>query len=130
MMLRYQNKDEVDQEVEAQTRSSAAFWLIMGVLFAVLAGVWVLVKWLLGHPLSSHEVAIVVIGSLSVPIISLAGEYMIAPVYKEFRIRTKEIDGKLSAVESVINESKERNSELLERLAAIENRLDEIQNER
>ncbi len=127
MSLRFQEKDEVDREVEDNKRSGVAFWLIIVIPFAALVCIGALVEWLLGHRSSSHEAVIglvVLVASLAPCIV---GEYLIAPVYKEFRTRTKEIDGKVSAIESSMNESIRLQKELLEKLTAIGNRLDEVQ---
>jgi DNA-binding FrmR family transcriptional regulator len=53
----------------------------------------------------------------------------VAPFYYEFRIRGKEIDGKVSAIEQAVIASKEGHAELLERLTAIEDKLNSIQRE-
>ncbi len=55
---------------------------------------------------------------------------VVGPFIFELRARLKEINGVVSVIESKLNESKDRNTELLERLTAIENRLDEIRDNR
>ena len=54
---------------------------------------------------------------------------IVAPLYYEFRYRTKETDGKVSAIEDALIDAKDGHVELLERLAAIEDKLDAIQRE-
>ncbi len=56
--------------------------------------------------------------------------WLVAPYYYEFRNRTKEIDGKVTAIEEALNKSTDGQMELMERLAAIERKLAEMQNAR
>ncbi len=52
--------------------------------------------------------------------------WLLAPFYYEFRIRAKEIDGKVSAIEETVAALKGDRAELLKRLSAIEGKLDLI----
>lgn len=113
MTLRFQQTDEVDRQVNEKRKT--ARWMVPGSLAFMVA-----VYWLRGEsPRSFWE--------------SLAGAIafgwlwlIVEPVYQEFRIRTKEIDGKVSAIEEVVNASKEGHAELLERLTAIENKIEGV----
>ena len=94
--------------------------MIVGIL--VLATVWYgLDDW--SHGGSLQKFAIELGGLIVVCWIG----WVAYPIYLEFRLRTKEIDGKISATEAAMNETNERYLELLHRLNAIESRLDEIQ---
>lgn len=121
MLLRFQEDDEADRETAKKRTRALYFIAFFLILYLAVCG---LGDWLAGQSLKSFAEAF---GGLIV-ICCLGG--LIYPVYHEFRIRTKEIDGKISAIESAIYESKERNTELLKRLTAIENRLDEIRDNR
>ena len=54
------------------------------------------------------------------------GCWLLFPYYQEFRIRTKEIDGKVSAIEEAVIASRKRASELLEMLQAMDAKLDDL----
>jgi hypothetical protein len=118
MPLRFQEDDEVDRRV-TETRK-AALWLIGGIL--VLAAAWYgLDDWMHGGSIKKY--ALELGGMIAVCWLG----WVLYPIYQEFRIRTKEIDGKVSAAELALEQSNERYTLLLDRLAAIEKRLDEIQ---
>lgn len=118
MSLRFQDEDEVDRRVSETKRTT--FWLIAAIL--LLAAVWYgLDAWSRGASLGKF---VIELGGLIA--VCWVG-WVSYPIYLEFRIRTKEIDGKISAAEAAMNETNERYLELLHRLAAIETRLDDIQ---
>jgi hypothetical protein len=121
MSLRFQKEDDVDREVKEERRTTPWLYLFCIVFFAVVFGLF---DWLGGQSLKSFWEEL---GGLIVVCWFI---WLVSPIYEEFRIRTKEIDGKVSTIESTINESKERDHELLKRLTAIENRLDEIQGDK
>jgi hypothetical protein len=119
MPLRFQEDDEIDRRVTEVRK--AAMWLIVGIL--VLAGVWYgLDEWMHGGSIMRYALEL---GGL---VGACWLGWVLYPIYQEFRIRTKEIDGKLSAAEKALEQSNDRYNLLLDRLAAIERRLDEIQN--
>jgi hypothetical protein len=117
MSLRFQREDDVDCEVKEGRRRTPWIILFFIVLFAAVSG---LGDWLSGQSLKSFGEEIV--GAIGFGFVW----WLVDPIYEEFRVRTKEIDGKVSAIESSMVESKERDTELLRRLKAIETRLDEI----
>lgn len=55
--------------------------------------------------------------------------WLVSPIYREFSSRTKEIDGKVSVIEEAVNASKKDHAELLERLTAIEGKMDAMRRE-
>ena len=119
MALRFQKKDDVDRAAKEERQTGAT--VVVLVLAAVIFGA---VDWFSGGSLASYEQELaVLIGVFFVG-------WLVEPFYYEFRIRTKEIDGKVSGIEATVNGSKERHAELLERLTAIEEKLTEIQDAR
>jgi hypothetical protein len=48
---------------------------------------------------------------------------MCFPYYQEFRLRTKELDGKVSAIEAAVSASAEQQEEVISKLTEIENTL-------
>jgi hypothetical protein len=122
MSLRFQeHDDEVDREAARETKRILWFTVIVLAFYAAIFG---LLDWLNGQSLKSYEVGIGV--TVAFGCVPLLVHFIIG----EIRIRVKEIDGKVSAIESTVNESKEFHIELLEKLTAIKNRLDEIQDGR
>lgn len=138
MVLRFQERDEVDRAAK-ETRATGVMVFVL-VLSAVVTGA---VAWFSGESLASYEKVLALYIGLGFV------NWLAAPFYHEFRIRTKEIDGKVSAIEEAanalmeshaavtvsriewtVNASREDLAELLERLTAIENRLDSIREER
>ena len=113
MALRFQNeRDEVDRTAKESRATGVMVFLLL--LLAVITGA---VEWFSGGSLASYEKELAFyIGSAFVA-------WLAAPFYYEFRIRTKEIDGKVSAIEEAVNSSREAHGELLERLGAIEKEL-------
>src|ERR1035437_3586570 len=118
MVLRFQERDEVDRAAEKTQMTRVMVFLLL--LFVVISGP---VAWFRGESLALYGTQLAwAIGSCFVI-------WWVAPFYPEFRIRTKEIDGKVSAIEEAVNASKEDHAELLERLTAIEDKLDAMQKE-
>ena len=118
MSLRFQEQDEVDREIEEGSKGSL-FLIIFGLIF--LAAILGLGNWLGGQALRTY---LEELGAL------IAGAILVFPFYitqKELNIRVKEIDGKVSAIETALSESKAREIELLGRLTTVQNVLDEIQ---
>src|SRR5271170_2743940 len=109
MGLRFQGNDEVDR----QAREERATWVWV-FLIALLGAVSGAVDWFTGKSLASYKEELgfyIVFGFLS---------WLFSPFYYEFRIRSKEIDGKVSAIEKAVASAEEGRVELLERLAVIE----------
>jgi hypothetical protein len=48
---------------------------------------------------------------------------MCFPYYQEFRLRTKDLDGKVSAIEAAVSASAEQQEEVISKLTEIENTL-------
>lgn len=118
MALRFQKKDEVDRAAKEARQTGVMVFLL--VFLAVITGAG---AWLSGESLASYE------RELGFYICCAFVTWLALPIYHEFRIRTKEIDGKASAVEDAVNASKEAHAELLERLIAIERKLDAMRSE-
>ncbi len=114
MALRFQREkdDEIDRAVKEERATPVLIFVL--VLFAAIAGVG---AWISGVSLASF-------GKDLIWLVGFGFVYwLFSPFYFEFRIRAKEIDGKVSAIEEAMNASKEAHAELLERLTAIEKKL-------
>jgi hypothetical protein len=115
MALRFQGNDEVDRAAKEERHTGGLAVLL--VLYALIDGAF---SWFRGESLASY-------GKNLAWLVGFGFVYWVAaPFYYEFRIRTKEIDGKLSAIEATVIASKEGHSELLEKLTAIEEKLEEL----
>ncbi len=118
MPLRFQEDDDVDRRVTEMRK--AALWLVVGIV--VLAAAWYgLDEWMHGGSITRYAIEL---GGLIA--VCWLGR-LLYPIYHEFRIRTKEIDGKVTATEVALEEISDRYALLLDRLAAIEKKLDEVQ---
>jgi hypothetical protein len=115
MGLRFQGNDEVDRHAKEERATGVLVFLVM--LLAVISGA---VDWFSGKSLVSYEEEIAFYIGCGLVF------WFITPFYYEFRIRTKEIDGKVSAIEEGLTSAKEDRAELLERLSAIEEKLDSV----
>jgi len=111
--LRFQDgRDEVDRAAKESRATGVMIFLLL--LLAVITGA---VDWISGESLASYEKELAFYVGLAFV------TWLAAPFYHEFRIRTKEIDGKVSAIEEAVKSSREAHEELLERLIAIEEKL-------
>ncbi len=119
MVLRFQKKDESDRAAKEERHTGGL--VVVLVLVAVIHGAF---AWFSDKSLASYEVDLVWLFGFGFVY------WMAAPFYYEFRIRTKEIDGKVSAIEEAVNALREGHAELLERFTAIEEKLTEIQDAR
>jgi len=120
MFLRFQKEDDVDREVKEENRRTVP-WMVLFYI-GLIAGVFGLSDWLrsqLPQSLWEELGVLFAIGFIC---------WLVVPVYEEFRIRTKEIYGKVSAIEEAVIASREAHAELLEKLTSVEERLVEIQN--
>ena len=120
MALRFQDRDDDVDRAAKEERHTGGLVAVL-VLVAVIHGA---TAWFSGKSLTSYEVDLAWLFGFGFVY------WMVVPFYYEFRIRTKEIDGKVSAIEEAGNASKEGHAELLERLTAIEEKLTEIQDAR
>jgi len=129
MTLRFQKKDAVDEEVkEDRSEGVRVSFLLYGFIFVFFAVGSGLFDWFSGKSLKSYgeEVGWMLGFFFSISV----ADWILSPIYNEFRFRTKEIDGKVSAIEKTVNASTEDHAELLKRLTAIEEKLTEIQDAR
>jgi len=148
MALRFQVKDEIDKEVEETKRIGLMFFGgTCGVIFVCYSVGIGLFDLFTGKTLKLYGQEIG--GILAVLLAAVFADWILTPLHHEFRTRTKEIDGKVSAIEEAVNASKEDHAAvtlsriewtvndtrkdlagLLERLTAIEEKLSEIQDTR
>lgn len=129
MALRFQKKDDVDREVSERRRDPLWGIVIGGALYLSIRALLGWIGWGKGESLKSYGedvVWLIAIGFLF---------WLVSPLYYEFRIRTKEIDGKVSAIEAAVNTHREGQrsetepfnaNKVMEKLAAIEERLNEL----
>ena len=113
MALRFQQKDDIDSAAREQRATPITL-----MMFAVIAAIAGVNAWISGRSLLSYEQEL---GWLAGCFIVY---WFLTPLYYEFRIRTKEIDGKVSAIEGALKESKKSHAELLEKVNAIAKRLE------
>ena len=115
MSLRFQSEnDEVDQAVKNESHTVMLVF-ILGFI-ATIDGVF---EWFQGKSLAEY-------GKNLGWWIGFGLAYWLAcPFYNEFRFRTKELDGKVSAIEQTVIAFKEYHGELIEKLESIEQKLDE-----
>ncbi len=112
MALRFQKEDEVDRAVKEERHTGAVVFVV--VFFAVIHGAY---AWFRGESLESYEKDLAWwIGFGFV-------YWIVVPFYYEFRFRTKEIDGKVSAIEEAVKTSEARLTKMMEKLTAIERAL-------
>lgn len=125
MALRFQAKDEIDKKVEESGGLWRFFWGVVFVVIAVATGISALFT---GKTLKEYgqDIGIWLACVLLVAFI----QQILSPLYEEFSLRTKEINGRVSAIEEAVNASKKSQAELLDRLTAIEEKLTEIQSAR
>ena len=117
MALRFQNEhDEVDRAAKESRATGVMVFLLL--ILAVITGAG---DWFSGESLAYYEKELAFYIGLAFV------TWLAVPFYHEFRIRTKEIDGKVSVIEEALNSSREAQEELLERLIAIEKKLDAMQ---
>jgi hypothetical protein len=109
--------DEFDGEAKEAVVTELLFGIPFVLLFAVAIGV---LAWIRGESLASY-------GRKMAWLIAVVVAYWIlAPIYYELRIRAKAIYGKVSAIEQTTVALQEEREELLDKLAAIQERLDSI----
>jgi len=109
------------REVKSQRRFPWSTFIWVLVLLGVVSGI---VSFATHRSLEEFERELG--GIVAFSWVLACAEELLAPFYREFRFRTLEIDGKLSAIEELIIASKKEHAELLQRLATIEDKLDSI----
>lgn len=109
MALRFQEKDDVDRVAKESRATGVTVFCLL--VLAAIAGA---TDWINGKSLASYEKELVFYIGLAFVI------WLAAPFYHEFRIRRKEIDGKVSAIDGALSSKGEAQEELLKRLTAIE----------
>lgn len=117
MALRFQhgNDDEISRAAREERGTPVLVFLL--VLYAVIQGA---IAWVRGETLASYE------KDLSWCLGFAITYWIFAPFYYELRIREKEIDGKVSAIEQTVTALNGHRAELLERLSTIEEKLNSI----
>jgi hypothetical protein len=108
MALRFDGEDEVDRVAGYGKVLISRWTILMALVVGMIFGIEALVNWLLGHSLSRHDAIEFFAVIMLLSIVSLIGEGLIEPLYKEFSLRTKEIDGKLNEVIEKLGEIEER----------------------
>ena len=116
MALRFQKEDEVDRATK-EGRAAGAQLVFLLALFALIDGGF---AWLGSGSLASYG------KSLAGLILCGFVYWIVSPLYCEFRFRTKEIHGKVSAIEKIVVASQDDRAELSEKLAAIVEKLEEL----
>jgi hypothetical protein len=118
MSPNFREDDDVDREFEENRRTT--LWIAL-FYFVFFSAIWGLLDWLQRRSLKSFWEDIGVVFAVVFVL------WLVFPIFEKYRIRTKVIYGKLSAIEDAMDESEERDTELLKMLTVINNRLDEIQ---
>lgn len=114
MALRYQEKEDEIDRLAKEERATPVLVLVV-VMFALIAGIF---AFLTGESLKSYEQDM---GWL----LAFAFVYwMVSPFYYEFRLRTKETNGKATTILEKLEKLEE---EFGERLSAIEGKLDTVE---
>jgi hypothetical protein len=106
--LRFQEKDDVDRVAKESRATGVTVFLLL--VLAVITGA---VDWFSGESLASYEKELAFYIGLAFV------TWLAAPFYHEFRIRTKEIDGKVSAIEDAVNASKEDHADDIEKAVTV-----------
>lgn len=120
MALRYQDSEDEIDRLAKEERATPVLVLLV-VMFALIAGIW---EFLIGKNLKSYEQEL---GWL----LGFAFAYwMLSPFYYEFRIRTKETEGKATAILERLEKLEEgfgmRLNAIEEKLDKVEDRVDEL----
>ena len=122
MTLRYEGQDNAERAGEVSQEKFGCFLLLVIVLGVAAKGLC----WLSGGCSASHENLLNWIIGICV---AWSAYGFVQMSIEEINTRTKEIHGKVSAIETAMNESKVRDAELIEslmeKLTAIEERLEE-----
>ena len=117
MPLRFQASDEVDAVIR---RDRLGFKAALILLFALGTG-FAIVGWLRGDSLNTFaKDCFAVWAGLIVWV------WGVLPIYFEFRARAKEIYGMVSTIEQATIAANRERADLLEKLAALEGKVDSI----
>jgi len=124
--LRFQLEDDVDRKVNGGPGLGCGLLVAFGIVAFFIAS-YAVDAFISGKSFSAYKkdslediAGCIVIAWLS---------WLVVLKYEEFRARTKEIDGKVSEIEKVVGASRDAQTELLERLTVIEDKLDAVQRE-
>lgn len=121
--LRFQNKgDDVDREVEESKPGLGC--LFLGVV--LIGAFWFAWDVFIRGDQIDFAFRIDAMGCALIIFLGFILERRVIPKYREFRIRIKEILGTVTEIEETVTALKADRSELLERLSAIEEKLDLI----
>ena len=94
MALRFQDeRDEFDRAAKEERATPVLIFL-----FVLIAAIHGLFAWLRGESVASYVKDLAWLLAFGI------AYWMLAPFYYEFRFRTKEIDGKVSAIEKKLEE--------------------------
>ena len=122
MTLRYEGQDNAERAGEVSHEKFGCFLLLVIVLGVAAKGLC----WLSGGCSASHENLLSWIIGICV---AWSAYGFVQMRIEEINTRTKEIHGKVSAIETAVNESKVRDAELMEKLmeklAAVEDGVEE-----
>jgi Mg2+ and Co2+ transporter CorA len=121
MVLRFQERDDVEREMKTARFSVLPMYIVF---FVLIAACYALVDWWNDLSLKTYR------KDLGSVFVFLCVFWLATALYIEFRARLREIDGKVSEIEKTVNASKEGHAEMLEKLAAIEEKLTEVQQAR
>lgn len=113
MALRFQENDEVDRAAKEERHTGGLIFLL--VLLAVTTGV---TDWIRGQSLASYK------EEIGFYVVCVFVSWLLTPFYYQFRIRAKEIDGKVTAIEHSVAASSVDITALREQLQAIQYKLD------
>jgi len=118
MALRFQKDDEVDRAAKEAAHPGVLVFVLA--VFALVDGLF---SWLRGESFASY-------GKNLAEFTAFGFAYwIVAPFYYEFRLRTEEVDGKVSAIEGAVKKIQEGQTELFERLRSVEEKLGAIQDQ-
>jgi hypothetical protein len=117
MALRFQgsNEDEVDRQAKRE-----GYTPVLIFIFVLLAAIDGVTSWFSNKSLASYEQGL---GLMSILVLAY---WFAAPFYYEFRIRTKEIDGKVSAIEGAVAASQRESAQLRSELSAVRDKLGDL----
>jgi hypothetical protein len=121
MALRFIDKDDADREVTRTIRTSFSKLWWQACCLSIYSVVVIVVPHYFVKLSQSGECFIV--GSIAFLWMLWLVPRMCFPYYQEFRLRTKDLDGKVSAIEAAVSASAEQQEEVISKLTEIENTL-------
>lgn len=114
MALRFQNSDD-DVDRAAKEARATSLLILLVLLFAAISGVF---AWVTGESLASYAKDLTWWFGFGL------AYWIAAPFYYEFRIRAREIDGKVSAIEKAL--VADGQAKLIEQLETLDAKLDSL----